>query len=153
MDQITINDKAYNVGFSFRAIKLFEERTGKSVTEAIGTWDNLVFFWCTLKAKNKDFDTNFDEFVDIVDAEPDLMVQFQAVNNTDPEPVKQVKKKHTTKELFGLLTLSLLLLALPVWMPIISTIFLVLTISRLLGRLTAIAGNALGCRLQRWAAK
>ena len=54
-ETININGKAYKIGFSFRAIKNYEDITGKSIDKCISTWDNLIFLYATLTAQNKNF--------------------------------------------------------------------------------------------------
>lgn len=137
---ININGKAYNIGFSFKAIREFEAMSKKSITECVGTWDNILFFYATLVALNQGFEMSFDEFIDHMDNQPDLLVQFQT-NNIDENKAVQPEQK---KSLFGLWTLSLLLLGLPIFLPIISGILFLWLSLRLLGRLIAKIGKKRG---------
>lgn len=143
---IEINGKAYKVGFSFRGLREFEILSGKSTTEINGTWDNLMFFYCTLKALNKEFTFTVDEFVEYMDAHPDLFIQFQTETYTQPEPQPEPKPDKKKVNLSGLWMLSGFVLALWVLAPIISGIVWILTSLVLLPVLIAKGGKWLVCR-------
>ena len=125
---ITLSGKEYKTGFSFLAIRLFEEMTSKSIQQQSGTWDNLIYCYCTVKALNEDFLLTFDQFTDLLDENPQLLldIQFATVQN---EPVElhdstaktdiAPKKKGLIKTFFLLWIISALLLASPVLIPII----------------------------------
>lgn len=130
MQKFEIKGNTYNVGFSFLAIREFEDMAKKSISQITNTWDNLLFFYCTIKALNKDFTTDLDTFVSWLDENPQLLIDFQYINvlnDDDPRnqaPENEVKKKWTTSQIFGLWTLTALLLVSPVLVPIISGIAL-----------------------------
>lgn len=120
MQTIEINGLSCKVDFSLRAIKLFEEIAGKSITESAGTWDNTIYFYSTIKALNPKFKLSFDEFIDYIEKNTDLLIQWQTMAPTDPDnapPEATADKKKVS--LFGLWTLSLLLLACLALAPII----------------------------------
>ena len=120
---ITLSNTDYKIGFSFQAIKLYEELTGRSIQETKTTWDNLQYCYCSIKALNPDFKLTLDEFVDLLDENPQLLIDIQfATNQNDPvpEPVEATKKKTQLLKLFFVCwTLSVLLLVSPVAIPII----------------------------------
>lgn len=125
---LTINKVDFKVGFSLRAIKLFEEMAGKSIQQQTGTWDNTIFFYCTLKALNENFEMTFDEFIDYLDNNTSLLIDWQTLNNAEVEADENTtatndKKKQNT--LFTLWMLSLLLLVCMAAAPIIFGIGLV----------------------------
>lgn len=128
---ITISGNEYQIGFSFRAIDMFEQMTGKSVQEVTRTLDNAKYCYCTLKALNPEFELTFDQFIDILDAEPELLIAMQtatsenAESETEREAIEVNKKKGLLKPLSVLWTLSLLLWVLPVLIPIIFGIILI----------------------------
>lgn len=110
---ITIKGTAYEVRFSLRAIKHFEELASKSISESAGTWDHTLFFFCTLKALNKGFEMTFDAFVDYLDNNTDVLIQWQALNveaeNTEGNDLtKQATKTLKKNNLSSLWMLSLL---------------------------------------------
>jgi hypothetical protein len=134
---ININGKAYQIGFSFKAIREFETIAKKSITECTGTWDNILFFYATLTALNEGFEITFEQFIEYLDADPNLLIQFQHNENdrqtTNPTPEK--------KSFFGLWMLSLLLLVLPIFLPIISGISFLYLSLKLLARPIAKIGK------------
>ena len=120
---ITIAGNEYKVGFTLRAIDLFEKMTGRSIQEVEGTMDNVRYCYCTLKALNPEFSYTFEQFIDLLDEQPQLLLDLQAANNSDdnePEPAeaKSAKKKSLLKIFFLLWMLSILLLVSPVLIPI-----------------------------------
>lgn len=126
---IKINNTDYKLkSFSFEAIKLFEDLAGKSISQCVTTWDELTYFYCMLKACNPGFETTFTEFVEICDNDPNLLIQFTTIKAENaPEQAEQpaastVKKNWTTKQIFVLWTLFLLLAVSPVLVPVISGI-------------------------------
>jgi hypothetical protein len=144
---ITIAGKEYQVGFSLKAIDLFEKTTGKSIQESEGTMDNVRYCYCSLKAINPAFSYTLDEFIDILDTEPQLLIDMQRAT-TDSEPSKELvegtktsKKKGLTKTFFALWMLSLLLLVSPVLIPIIFGFILISGSLKALYRHTAKRGN------------
>lgn len=150
-EKMNIQGEAFEVGFSFRAINLYEQQTGKSISECNSTWDFLNFFYCTLKALNKHFKYSFEEFVDLLDREPELLHQFRSVDlakdKRQPAPeqaapeTQAAKKKASIKERFGLWMLFLLLLVSPVLIPVISGIAWIWQSLRLLVALIARVGK------------
>ncbi|WP_159521745.1 hypothetical protein [Sunxiuqinia indica] len=146
-ETINIQGTDYKIGFSFRAIREFEELTKRSITNANSTYDNLLFFYSTLKALNKDFQMNLEQFIDEMDKRPDLLIQFQTTQTEAQQAETDQpdnKKKATLRETFMLWMLSLLLLVLPVWLPVISGIFAVLLSLKLLVKLIASLGKKRG---------
>lgn len=118
-DTIKINGEAYQVGFSFYALKEFEELTGKSIEEAKGSWDNLMYFYSTLKGLNENFTMKLTDFIDYLDQHPDLLIQFQTPPQSPATPQPEALKK---KNLFVFWMLLALLSVSPVLVPIISGI-------------------------------
>lgn len=139
---ININGKAYKIGFSFKAIREFETIAKKSITECTGTWDNILFFYATLTALNEGFEITFEQFIEYLDADPNLLIQFQHNENSEPG-TRNIKPgtNEQKKSLFGLWTLSLLLLGLPIFLPIISGISFLYLSLKLLGRHIAKIGK------------
>lgn len=137
-----INGKPYNVGFSFRAVRNYEQMTGESISECKSTWDNLIYFYCSLQGLNDDFTMSFDDFVDYLDQHPELLADFQATEAPETEaPQSHEKKSLTLKEASGLWTLMLLLSVSPVLLPIISLIGWLWMSWKLLGKLIAKIGK------------
>jgi hypothetical protein len=74
---IKLNGKKFElISHSFRADWLFEAMAGKTVEEAKGTRDNMMYIYCLFQARNKDFEYSFDEFVDIIDDNQEIMKEI-----------------------------------------------------------------------------
>lgn len=126
MEKITINNTTYKVGFSFRAIREFEKLAGKSITECTSTWDNLLFFYATLKALNREtFNMDLEEFTDEMDAHPQLLASFQTETTSEPSagdsqsPAESSSQQKKSLPLFRSWMLFLLLAVSPVLLPVI----------------------------------
>lgn len=97
MEQLTIyiNQELFIIKQSFRALLMFEELSKKNISqmnESIA--DVLLLFYCMLKAGNKDlFKYSYDEFIDVVDANPDTLTVFtKYLESQAPEEVTTKKK-------------------------------------------------------------
>lgn len=143
MQTITINKQPLKVAFSFRAIKIFEEIAKKPITQCTTTWDNVLYFYSTIKALNPEFKTDLETFLDQLDANPDLLIQFQTMEAeaAPPPEKKQVKKKWTSQQIFMLWTLSGLLFLSPILLPVISGIAWIGASFWLLAALIATSGK------------
>ena len=85
---------------SMRTILIYEELTGKDISEIKTTKDYLYFLYATLCGCNREsFKYSWDEFIDMVDINPQLPVDFNEFNSTPEmietpiEEIKKVKKK------------------------------------------------------------
>lgn len=72
---IKIKDKDITLKYSFRSLMLFENIQDKSFTPSTTT-DVLVFFYCVIMGSEKDLEFTFDEFLDLVDSDPNLVIEF-----------------------------------------------------------------------------
>lgn len=77
MKTITINGENYKIKYTIRALFLMEQITGKPF-EIKTLLDNYLFFYCMILANNKDKEKilGWDEFVDALDDDKDLMKQL-----------------------------------------------------------------------------
>lgn len=79
MKQITINGKNYSIKYSLRALFIFEQITNKSF-EIKTLLDNYIFFYSMILASNKDKEPlDWDEFIDALDNNPNLMTDMNEV--------------------------------------------------------------------------
>ena len=85
---------------TMRTLIIFEELSGNSISDIKTTKDYLQWLYATLSGSNKDtFKYNFDEFIDLVDENPQLMQDFNEFNTMkdliEPveKPEKEIKKK------------------------------------------------------------
>lgn len=77
MKTIKINGEDYKVKYTIRALFLMEQITGKPF-EIKTLLDNYLFFYCMILANNKDKEKilGWDEFVDALDDDKELMKQL-----------------------------------------------------------------------------
>lgn len=135
---IQFNGKPHKIGAFFATTEKYEAMTGKSITDCTTTADALKYFYCSLQAGNPLFDMPYTRFMEIMEENPLILADFKQMDaqRSGAKPVEvqnSVKKKPSkTRENFGLLMLSVLLLVLPVLIPIISVIGVLWTSSRLL---------------------
>ena len=96
--KIRIAGSEYQIKQSFRSLMLFEDMTGKPVSEANDSINTIMLmFYCILKACNKNFEYDFEQFVDVVDDNPESVEVFTNFlqDQAQPEPAK--KKKNSLK--------------------------------------------------------
>ncbi|NHJ86833.1 MAG: hypothetical protein FK734_15330 [Asgard group archaeon] len=72
---VKFNGKVFKVKqHSYRAMFLFEELAGKSVNKANESLkDNILYIYCLLSACNKDFEYSWDDFLDIIEENPNTL--------------------------------------------------------------------------------
>lgn len=93
-----IDDREVELRYTLRAIMLYENIQGKSFAPE-STTDILVFMFCVIMASDKEIKLDFDKFLDMLDENPSLVVEFSEwltnevnKNNTlSPEEEKKVK--------------------------------------------------------------
>lgn len=99
---IKIKDKEIKLKFSFRSQILYENIQNKSFAPDTTT-DILVYFYCVILASEKDIELSFDEFLDMVDENPHLIIEFsefivestdrnKMLTSDDTDSKKKVKK-------------------------------------------------------------
>jgi hypothetical protein len=72
---IKINDRDVKLRYTFRAILLYENITGKSFNPTTTT-DTLIFMYSVIMASEKDLIFTFDQFMDMIDENPRLVIEF-----------------------------------------------------------------------------
>ena len=72
-----INGKEYKFKRTMRSIMMFEQMKDKSISELSERIEDLVsYYYCVLKACNKESEITFDEFVDALDEDETLLGQM-----------------------------------------------------------------------------
>lgn len=61
---------------TFRAYIIFENITGKSFQQLSTLADVLTFFYATILGSAKTTDISFDDFLDFIDANPNVVTEF-----------------------------------------------------------------------------
>ena len=93
---ITIAGVEYTIKQSFRALMLFEELTGKSVSLMNETMADITkLFYCIVKGNNREkFNYTFDEFIDLLDAETEVFTVFTDFLQEQAKGLVQEEKKN-----------------------------------------------------------
>jgi len=102
---VKIKDKDIELKFSFRALMIYENITKKSFNPE-STSDILIFMFCVLISSDKDLNLDFGEFLDYVDNNPYLIVEFSEwftgqmnnANTISPDEDEDDKKKLKMKK-------------------------------------------------------
>lgn len=72
---IKINDTEYNIKYTIRALFIFEQITGKAF-KIESLLDNYIFFYSMILASNKDKVLDWDDFINAIDENPNLMSEL-----------------------------------------------------------------------------
>lgn len=73
--KIKIKDKEVELKYSIRALMMFENIMNKTFS-IDNTQDSVVFFYCIVLASDKALKISFDEFLDILDEQPNVISDF-----------------------------------------------------------------------------
>lgn len=103
MKQIEINKKSYNLKYTIRSLFIWEQVTGKSF-KIETLLDNYLFFYCMILANNPDNVLEWDEYLDAMDADPQLFKKMSEIieeqqkkdeifNSGDEKGSKKAQKK------------------------------------------------------------
>ena len=71
-----INNKEYKLKYTLRALFIYEQITGK-VFQLLTITDEYLFFYCILAANNPEMDLTFNQLIDAIDEDPNIMIEFQ----------------------------------------------------------------------------
>jgi len=85
--KITIKDKEIELKYTLRSMIMYENMTEKTFNPESLT-DIITFMYCVVISSSKDYSLKFDEFIDLLDENPDIIKQFgdwisSTVNNTE----------------------------------------------------------------------
>ena len=73
--EISINNKTITLKYSLRAMMMYENITGGTLTPSSLT-DVITFFYCVVLASTKDYSLKMEDFIDWLDANPDTINEF-----------------------------------------------------------------------------
>lgn len=83
MKEITINDTVYKIKYTIRALFIYEQITGKSF-KIESLLDNYLFYYSIILANNPDNVIDWDDFINALDENPKLILEFgQLMNNEE----------------------------------------------------------------------
>ena len=81
---MTIKDKEYKLKYTLRALFIYEQITGK-VFRLQTITDEYLFLYCVLAANNPDMNLTFDDLIDAIDEDVNIMIQFQEFMKSELE--------------------------------------------------------------------
>jgi len=94
--KIKISGADFTVKQSYRSLMLFEELTGINLSDMNGSVTHTIkLFYCMVKGCNMNtFNYSFDEFMTILDEEPEMLDSFNAylISESKPSEKKKMKK-------------------------------------------------------------
>lgn len=94
--KIKIGTKNYAVKNTVRSLFIFEKITGKSFS--VDTLlDNYIYIYSVLLASNPDMKMTWDEFIDALDRDPNILTKFNKLL-ADANAVDDVYTKADDKE-------------------------------------------------------
>lgn len=71
-----INNIDYKLKYTLRALFIYEQITGKAFKLETIT-DEYIFFYCILVANNPEMKLTFDELIEAIDEDMNIMLEFQ----------------------------------------------------------------------------
>jgi len=72
---IKINDKEIELKYTIRAMIMYENMTEKTLNPQ-GLTDVITFMFCVIVASSKDYSLKFDDFIDYLDENPNVINEF-----------------------------------------------------------------------------
>ena len=73
--KLTIKDKEIELKYSIRSLIMFENMAEKSFAPETLT-DIITFMYCVVVSSSKDYSLTFDDFIDFLDENPDVIKDF-----------------------------------------------------------------------------
>lgn len=89
MKTIKINGTECKVKYTIRALLLYEKITGQSF-QMRDTMEEMVFFYCMVLANNKDIELTFEQFLDAIDEDPNIVLQFTEILTAQAQQKKML---------------------------------------------------------------
>jgi hypothetical protein len=73
--KITINDKEIELKYTLRSMLMYENITDKTFNPSTMS-DVITFMYCIVVASSKDYTIKFDDFIDWLDDNPNIINEF-----------------------------------------------------------------------------
>ncbi|WP_282125632.1 hypothetical protein [Marinifilum flexuosum] len=95
MKTIKINGKDFFYRLNIGAFSDFEDLTGKSIEEIKKLKDMCQLFYCAItRGKNKDFDMDYETFIDFIDEDENILNTItETFNEVNPNANQKSGKK------------------------------------------------------------
>lgn len=91
--KLKINEKEIKLKNSLRSLILYENVTGQTFAAPQTIQDIITYFYCVVVGSSKDYSLSFDNFVDLLDEQPNLINDFTAWIQEQVKVNDDVKKK------------------------------------------------------------
>lgn len=99
--KINIKGKEVELKYSIRSLFLFENIMNKSFS-LDNTQDTVVYFYCVLMASDKTLALTFEEYLDLLDENPNIIADFAQwlmdVNNINKLSEEELKADGESKK-------------------------------------------------------
>lgn len=73
--KVTINDKEIELKYTLRSMLMYENITDKTFNPSTMS-DVITFMYCIVVASSKDYTIKFDDFIDWLDDNPNIINEF-----------------------------------------------------------------------------
>lgn len=73
--KITINEKEIELKYTLRSMLMYENITDKTFNPSTMS-DVITFMYCIVVASSKDYSLKFDDFIDWLDDNPNIINEF-----------------------------------------------------------------------------
>ena len=96
--KIQILGREIELKATFRAYLIFENKTGKSFQQISTLGDALTFFYATILGSAKTTDISFDDFLDFIDENPNVVIEFSQWMAGSNAVIEEVSNNNVEKE-------------------------------------------------------
>ena len=96
--KIQILGREIELKATFRAYLIFENITGKSFQQLSTLADVLTFFYATILGSAKTTDISFDDFLDFIDENPNIVTEFSEWMAGSNAVVEEASNNNVEKE-------------------------------------------------------
>lgn len=95
--KLKINEKEIKLKNSLRSLILYENVTGQTFAAPQTIQDIITYFYCVVVGSSKDYSLSFDDFVDLLDEQPNLINNFTAWIQEQAKINDDVKKNRSSR--------------------------------------------------------
>ena len=95
--KIQINNKEVELKNTIRSLIIYENITNQTFFAPSTLEDVITYFYCVVVASSKDYSLKFDDFVDWIDENPNVLNEFTKWFQDLAQTTEDIKKKSTLK--------------------------------------------------------
>lgn len=93
---VNIKGREITLRFSFRAYMFFEDITGHSFTGSTMA-ETVTFLYCIILASTDEYDVKFDDFMDAIDDDPNIIINMSEWLTTNDKMSTMLLPKESKK--------------------------------------------------------